>query len=127
MSGTPSAAHPGVMTTGLEQDNPTAAPRLFFLVELRAAMGPPTDLHRMQQDLARSIARLRAGGVAIEQADSLVLPEDARCLCLLWAADKASVALACDAAGLTAAPVYEIHRPGHTSTSTIDHTQQESP
>lgn len=124
----PWAAHPDRVTTESGPDHPTAALSLCFLVELRAAMGPPTDLHRMHQDLARSIARLRAGGVAIEQADSLILPEDARCLCLVWAADKASVALACDAAGLTAAPVYEVHpdRPfqhfQRVSTSTIDHT-----
>lgn len=122
MSGRLRRAHPEAVTTGLEQDIRTAAPQRLFLVELRAAMGPPTDLHRMHQDLARSIGRLRAGGVAIEQADSFVLPEDARCLCLLWAADKASVALACDAAGLTAAPVYEVQRPGRSSTSTASTT-----
>ncbi|WP_153392668.1 hypothetical protein [Ornithinicoccus halotolerans] len=83
---------------------------LLFLVELRAAIGVPTDLNAMRGSLYAAITKLQYGGVDIGQADAFLLPGDARCLCLVQSSDQASVALACDAAGLTAAPVHEVHR-----------------
>lgn len=87
-----------------------APSRALFLVELRTAVGAPTDLDRMHHDLSSAIARLRSGGVDIDRAGSYVLPDDARCLCLLHAHDKATAEFACDAAGLTAVPVHVAHR-----------------
>ncbi len=98
----------GVMTTA-DLSSIGAAPPALFLVELRAAIGVPTDLDRMQRDLISAMVRLRAGGVELHCAGSLYLPEDARCLSV-FRGDRATVALACDAAGLTAAPVYEAYR-----------------
>jgi hypothetical protein len=95
-------AEPGTSTAG--------APSSIFLVELRTAIGVPTDLSRMHHDLTAAIARLGERGVDIGRAGSYFLPEDARCLCLVRGVDKATVGLACDAAGLTAAPVYETLR-----------------
>ncbi|WP_256840819.1 hypothetical protein [Ornithinimicrobium cryptoxanthini] len=95
-------AEPNVNTTG-------APPSSLFLVELRAAIGVSTDLSRMHRDLTTTIARLGERGVDI-RAGAYFLPEDDRCLCLVRGADKGTIGLACDTAGLSAAPVYEAHR-----------------
>ena len=86
----------------------------LFVVELRAALGVPTDLGRMHQDLASAVDRLRERGVDVHLTDTLLLPDDARCLCLLHGPDSSTVALACDTAGLTGAPVHTaLHLPPH--------------
>jgi hypothetical protein len=105
----PVSADPGGVTSTPDLISAGTPPSSLFLVELRAAIGVPTDLNRMHQDLTSAIARLRDRGVDIQRAGSLHLPDDARCLCLVRGGDRATVALACDAAGLTAAPVYEAH------------------
>ena len=103
-------ADAGDVSTTPDHLTPAGPPPALFLVELRVAIGVPTDLHRMHQDLTSAIGRLQARGVRIHRAGSLLLPDDGRCLCLVRGGDRATVALACDAAGLTAAPVYEAWR-----------------
>ncbi|WP_122263819.1 hypothetical protein [Ornithinimicrobium cerasi] len=98
------------MTTEPARSITGTSQRALFLVELRAAIGVPTDLNRMHDDLTSAIGRLRAGGVDVEHTASYLLPDDARYLCLVRALEKATAELACDAAGLTAAPVHVVDR-----------------
>lgn len=116
------AAHARQVTIEFVPSTDAAPPPPFFLVELRVAIGVPTDLMRMHDDLLLAMARLREGGVQIDCVGSFFLPEDGRCLCLARAADKSTVALACDAAGLTAAPVYETH---HLAPPSAQHSPPE--
>lgn len=110
MSGPDVVTHPVAMTAAPTPTVTAGSLTSLFLVELRAATGVPTDLNRMHRDLTSAINRLAQRGVDITGAGSYFLPEDARCLCLVRCSDKTTVGLACDTAGLSAAPVYEAQR-----------------
>lgn len=96
-SGVASAQHPD------EFSRPVLA---AFVVEMRAAGSPASDLHGMRQALMYAVSRLRVGGTAIIAGSSVILPGDFRCLSLLLAADERSVALARDTAGLSSASIH---------------------
>lgn len=89
-----------------------AAGRALFLVELRAAADLPSDVRPMHQALVHAVNRLHLTGTAIRWSSTVLLPADSRCLCLIEAADQASVVLARDNAGLNAA----VHRAQSLST-----------
>lgn len=122
MSAAGGPAHAQEVTTHRGPDLSGARPTHLYLVELRAAIGVPTDVVQMHHDLTAAITRLREGGVQVHHAGSVLLPADARYLCLVSATDGASVALACDAAGLTAAPVHEARRTHPFDPATHDGT-----
>jgi hypothetical protein len=76
-----------------------------FLLEYRVGAAGETDLARMHRVLLHAVARLAASGVAIRYTHGLFVPDDRRCVCLLEAADPASVVRAADIAGLPLALV----------------------
>jgi hypothetical protein len=76
----------------------------LFLVELRA--GPGTDdVSDVCQAFQHAVTRLQNAGAVVRWCGALHLPERARCLCLLEAADRASAVLARDTAGLPTASI----------------------
>ena len=80
-----------------------ATPPALFLVELRA--GAARDVNGMCGALRHAVIRLQASGTAVRWCGALHLPDQARCLCLVEADQRASAVLARDTAGLSAAPV----------------------
>ncbi len=72
-------------------------------MELRA--GAARDVSGMCRALRHAVIRLQASGIAVRWCGALHLPDQARCLCLVEADQRASAVLARDTAGLPAAPV----------------------
>ena len=97
---------PGMSTEQHPDEERRAAPPSVFLVELSAPGSPSSDIDGMHKALMYSVSRLHARGVAITAWRSVLLPRDARCLCLLLAAEEESVVLARDAAGVSAASIH---------------------
>lgn len=95
----------GVSTEHHPDEGPATAPSVF-LVELTAPGSPSSDIDGMHKALMYSVSRLHARGVAITAWRSVLLPRDSRCLCLLLAAEEETVALARDAAGVSAASIH---------------------
>jgi len=80
----------------------------LFLVELRTTSATSSDVDDMHRALHHAVSRLQSGGLAIGWACALLLPEEARCLCVIRASDKAHAVLARDTAGLSAARVQAV-------------------
>jgi hypothetical protein len=80
----------------------------MFLLEYRVTSVGETELARMHRVLLHAVARLVAAGVSIRYAYGLFVPDDGRCVCLLEAADLASVVRAGDIAGLPLARVRSV-------------------
>ena len=63
------------------------------------------DVRSICQALRHAVIRLQASGTVVRWCGALHLPDQARCLCLVEAADRGSAVLARDTAGLPAASV----------------------
>ena len=64
------------------------------------------EVDRMCRALQRSVARYAVAGAPVRWVEGLLLPDAARCLCLLSAPDSGHVVRARDAAGLAAVRVH---------------------
>lgn len=64
------------------------------------------EVDRMCRALQRSVARYAVAGEPVRWVGGLLLPDAARCLCLLSAPDSGHVVRARDAAGLAAVRVH---------------------
>ncbi len=93
--------HGGAVSTPLLVGTPPA----LFLVELRGAAAGADDVAGMCRALRHAVTRLEASGTAVRWCGALHLPDQARCLFLVEADQRASAVLARDTAGLPAAPV----------------------
>ena len=78
---------------------------ILFLVELRAVAAEVDEVSGMCRALQHAVARLQASGTAVRWCGALHLPDQARCLCLVEADQRASAVLARDTAGLPPSPV----------------------
>lgn len=107
MPGAQAHAHASRVTGDQHPDDTPRAMLSAFVVELRAPGSPSSDIHGMHKALMYAVSRLRVAGVAITAGRSVLLPRDARCLCLLLAAGEESVVLARDTAGLSTAAIHQ--------------------
>jgi Protein of unknown function (DUF4242) len=76
-----------------------------FLLDSRVGPVAETDLARIHQVLLHAVARLVADGASIRYTHGLFIPDEGQCVCLLEAADVASVVRAGDIAGFPLARV----------------------
>jgi hypothetical protein len=77
----------------------------LFLVELRTVPTGTDDVAGICRALRHAVTRLQDAGTVVRWHGAVHLPDQARCLCLVEAADRGSAVLVRDTAGLPAASV----------------------